>query len=103
MYLKLCLFFFDIHASSDAHEAEGFVGCIIQEVEKVLVRSGWSALRQVSFKFSMKFSMGREARETITKLPEVLQFLPDKYLNISNLEFDAVDPSIHVVKFEFEF
>jgi hypothetical protein len=99
-------FFFDVyHKTGPDHEAKDYVGSIIQEVEKVLVKSGWFALRQVSFKFSIK-CYGREGIEGIAKLPEALQFLRDKYLNISKLEFDTDDFSYYVVsnvKCEFDF
>jgi hypothetical protein len=57
------------------------IGPTIQKVEKVLVKPGWSALRQVSFKVSITHFEG--ARSLI----EELQSLPDKYLcHLSKLE-----------------
>ena len=53
-------------------ETEDFIGSICQEVEKVLVKPGWSALRLVSFTVRC---MNRR------KLSEMLQSLPDKYLS----------------------
>ena len=47
----------------------------IQKVESVLVKPGWSALRQVSFKLPVKL-WGESAEFT-----EALQSLPDKYLS----------------------
>ena len=96
--LEALSFFFDLRAADDA---ECFIDSIIQEVEKV-VKSGWSALRKVSFKFSIMWKW-RDSRESIAKLPEVLQFLPDKYLSISILEFDAIYPLFYVVKCELNF
>ena len=52
-----------------------FMGAIFQEVEKVLVKPGWSMLRQVSFKISIARLEGSR------KLCELLQSLPDKYLS----------------------
>jgi hypothetical protein len=42
---------FKVHV--DVNHTEDFLGSIIQNVEKVLVKPGWSALRQVSFKVSI--------------------------------------------------
>ena len=85
--LEALSFIFDVyHETAPDHEAEGYIGSIIQEVEKVLVKSGWSSLRQVFFKFSIKY-YGKEEREDIAKLSGALQFLRDKYPNISKLEF----------------
>jgi hypothetical protein len=61
---------------------EAFVGSVMQSVEKVLVKPGWSALRQVSFKVAIAYCM-----QTSVELCEALQSLPDKYLtHLSNLE-----------------
>ena len=62
---------FDVYVYD--HNLEHFIGPIIQKVESVLVKPGWSALRQVSF----LISIGRMGNG---KLFEVLQSLPDKYL-----------------------
>ena len=45
-----------------------FVGSVIEEMVKVLVKPGWSALRQVSIKVSIKF-----CPESTTKMSEALQ------------------------------
>ena len=85
--------------------AEGYIGYAIQKVEKVLVKSGWSALRQVFFIFSFE-CYGKEIMADIAKLQEALQFLGDKYLNISKLEFDTeIFPfyAVYNVKCELEF
>jgi hypothetical protein len=69
----------------NGHEPEDFIGSRIQKVERVLVKPGWSALRQVSFKVSI--ACCQAPREKIAKLSETLQSLPDKYLNrLSKLE-----------------
>ena len=93
---------FDFHVDLGSQKAEVFIGSTIQEVEKVLVKSGWSALRQVSFKFSIAY-WGEAIRENFAKLPEALQFLSDKYPNLSKLEFISTDRSLYVVKCNFEF
>jgi hypothetical protein len=81
----------------DGHGAEDSIGSIIQNVEKVLVKPGWSALRQVSFDVNLHS----------LKLYETLQSsLPDKYLS-HLLKFEFVDSvlnrTIHVVKCTFKF
>ena len=79
----------------DGHETENFVGSIIQNVEKVLLKPGWSALRQVSFKISIACCLSSRNAE----LSETLQSLPDKYLShLSKLESVAFSFSAFVVK-----
>ena len=71
-------------------ETEDSIGSIIQEVEKLLVKPGWSALRQVF----IKILLGR-SREDRADLVETLQSLPDKYLSrLSNLESLAFNYSV---------
>jgi hypothetical protein len=80
---------------ADDHEAEDLVVSIIQEVVKVFVKPGWSALRQVSFKFTI--SCWQASREDGAKLFEVLQSLPDKYLShLPRLESVAFNYSTRV-------
>ena len=68
--------FFEVYV--DNYYTEDFMGPLIQNVENVLVKPGWSALRQVSFKVSI-FGDGAKF--------ETLQSLPDKYLSqLSKLE-----------------
>ena len=55
------------------HETEYFIGSIIQKVEGVLVKPGWSALRKVSFKLEVEL-------DKRAMLSMVLQSFPDKYL-----------------------
>ena len=71
-------------------DAVDFVGSIMQKVEKVLVKPGWSMLRQVSFKLSLAdFRIDR-----LRELDEALQSLPDKYLShLSKLESVAFNYS----------
>ena len=81
----------------DGHETENFVGSIIQHVEKVLVKPGWPALRQVSFKVSIACCL--VSREASAELSKALQSLPDKYLShLSKLESVAFSYSAYVVK-----
>ena len=77
------------------YETEHFIGSIIQNVEKVLVKPGWSALRQVSFKVSMPCcAVSKERR---VKLTEALQSLPDKYLSrLSKHDSVLLDYSVYV-------
>jgi hypothetical protein len=63
----------------EERERETFIGSAFRIVEEALVKPGWSALRQVSFKVSI--------RSWAPELSEALQFLPDKYLShLSKLE-----------------
>ena len=65
----------------DGDETENFIGSIMQRMEKVLVKPGWFALKQVSFRISIA-PWGNSL-----KLCEALQSLPDKYLShLSKLE-----------------
>ena len=96
-YIQEALSFGVNHA--DGHESENFIGSIIQDMEKVLVKPGWSALKQVSFKVSIACCL--VSREECAALSEALQSLPDKYLKILNhlsiLEFIALYFSASVV------
>ena len=62
----------DVHILN--HEPADLIGSKLQELEKVLVKPGWSALRRVSFDVTITccFSTGSS---------EVLRSLPDKYLS----------------------
>ena len=70
------------------------IGCMIQSVEKVLVKPGWPALKQVSFKVSVSCCLVRDSAE----LAEELQYLlPSTYLtHISKLDSVAFDFSSYV-------
>ena len=61
---------------ADNCEAEYFIGSKIRNVAEVLVKPGWSALRQVSFKVSIAGS-----RYNFDELMEELESIPDKYLS----------------------
>ena len=83
--------FFEFHVTV-GHTTEDFIGSIIRKVENILVKPGWSALRQVSFKFTPTHrGVGEE-------LSEALQSLPDKYLShLSKLESVTFNFSVSVV------
>jgi hypothetical protein len=76
---------FEIHV--DDHEPEDSVGSDIQSVEKALLKPGWSALRQVSFKVIItRWGFGGEYNA---------QSIPDKYLShLSKLESVAFKFSV---------
>ena len=79
----------------DGHETEDFIGSIFQDVEKVLVKPGWSALRLVSFKVLIACCI--VSNEVTAKLSDTLRSLPDKYLShLSNLESVALSFSSEV-------
>ena len=78
-------------------EMEDFIGSIIQKVEKVLIKPGWSLLRQVSFKVSVV-----DYHSKRKELCKVLQFLPDKYLShLPKLESVAFNYSVYVPSRDF--
>jgi hypothetical protein len=69
-------------------------------VEKVLVKPGWSALRQVSF--NVLIVCRQVSREDRAKLSEVLQSLPDKYLShLSKIESVSFNYSAYVANLKF--
>ena len=77
--------------AAGSYETEDYIGSAMQEVEKVLVKPGWSALRQVSLKLSL--ASGRNSE----KLFKALHFLPDKYLShLLKLESVAFNFSAYV-------
>jgi len=85
----------------DGDETEDSIGSIIQNVEKVLVKPGWSSLRQVSFTFLI--ACCTVLKEESAKLSEALQSLPDKYLShLSKLESVAFKSSSYVVKCHYD-
>ena len=82
---------FEVHV--DDHETEESIGSEVQRVEKVLIKPGWSSLRQVSFKVKIA-CWGNSA-----KLYEELQSLPVNYLSqLSRLESVTFNFSIDVFK-----
>jgi hypothetical protein len=86
---------FRVHVDDD--ETEDFIlGSIIQKVEGVLVKPGWSALRSVSFKF-LVFCLRTVESDDRAKLSESLQSIPDKYLShLSKLDSVAFNYSVEV-------
>ena len=85
----------------DGDESEDSIGPIIQNVEKVLVKPGWCALKQVSFELAI--ACCQVSREDSAKLSEALQSLPDKYLtHLSKLESVAFNFSAYVVECIFD-
>ena len=86
---------FEVRVNGD--ETEDAIGSIIQNVEKVLVKPGWPALKQVSFELSI--ACCQVSREDSAKLSEALQSLPDKYLSqLSKLESVSFNFSAYVVE-----
>jgi hypothetical protein len=82
------------HESIETHD---FIGSTFQDVEKVLVKPGWSALRQVSFKVSITFC--NISRADRAKFLEALQSLPDNYLShLPKLESVAFNFSAYDVR-----
>ena len=82
---------FEIHVAG--YDTENSVGYEVQRVEKVLVKPGWSALRQVSFQLFTHFEGAR-------KFSEELQTLPNKYLShLSKLESVAFNFSTSVSEY----
>ena len=72
-------------------EAEDFVGPIIEKVEDVLVKPGWSGLRQVSFKLSIPYARNKQ------KLCDALKSLLAKYIShLSTLESVAFNYSVNL-------
>ena len=85
---------FQIVVEFDVDTTEDFVGSTIQKVENVLVKPGWSGLRQVSFKLQI-----RVLRNSL-KSCEGLQSLPDKYLShLSKLESLTFNYSVSLKEF----
>ena len=72
-------------------DTEDFVGSIIQKVENVLVKPGWSGLRRVTFKLRIPYVRNKR------NFCERLQSLPDKYLShLSKLKSVAFNYSAYV-------
>jgi hypothetical protein len=79
----------------DGEEMDDVIGYTFQSVEKALVKSGWSALRQVSFKVSIEECVGSWQYG----LYEDLQSLPDEYLShLPKLESVAFNFSAYITK-----
>ena len=78
-------------------DTEDSIGSNIQNVERVLVRPGWSTLRHVSFHVSCWW-LPYEAKLSMS---EALQCLPDKYLiHLSKLDSVSFNYSVSVEYFK---
>jgi len=94
-YTMLETLSFQVHVNGC--ETADFIGSIIQKLEKVLVKPGWSALRRVYIRISI--ACCQVSREYSSKLSRSLKSLPDKYLRrLSKLESVAFDYSAYAVK-----
>jgi len=82
---------FDLQVD-DQGETEDSIGSEVQRMEKVLVKPGWSALRQVSFKITLIHWGTGPNLELYNAL---VQSFPDKFLNyLSKLDSVAFDYSV---------
>jgi hypothetical protein len=71
------------------------IGSVIRNVEKVLIKPGWSSLRQISLKLSCRANTEPNHGRMLS---EALQSLPDEYLSLlSKLESVAFDYSAYAV------
>ena len=85
---------FEIQIVSDYHETEVAIGFFIENVEKVLAKPGWSALRQVKFNVPVAPCLVKEKAEFLS-----LQYLFGGYLSYpSKLEYVAFTFSGYNVK-----
>ena len=85
---------FDLRVD-DQDETEDSIGSELQKMENVLVKPGWSSLRQVSFKITL-IHWGTGPNLELYKTLE--QTLPDKYLNhLSKLESVTFDYSVTTI------
>ena len=76
------------------YETVDVIGSMIQNVEKVPVKPGWSALRQVSFKVPVIC-----CRVDNALVEELQSLLPDKYLShLSKLKSITLDCSSYILK-----
>ena len=83
----------------EGHESKDLIGSIIQNVEHVLVRPGWPALKQVSLKVLISCFIVSKAESAA--LSEALQSLPNEYLGrLSQLESIVFNFSASVVKYK---
>ena len=62
----------------DIDKTEEGIGSMIQNLEKVLVKPGWSSLRQVSFKIPVLICL---VPDSVRLSKTLVQSLPDKYLS----------------------
>jgi hypothetical protein len=67
---------FSLEILADDNGTGDFIGSMFQSVEQILVKPGWSALRQVSFNVTIP-----SWRDDLSEVLPLLQSLPDKYLS----------------------
>jgi hypothetical protein len=85
---------FEVHVIRN--ESAGDIGSMIQSVEKVLVKRGWSSLREVTFKVPVTCCLVEGYSELVEELQSLV---PDKYLShLSKLESVTLNFSSYVVK-----
>ena len=83
----------------NGYESKDLIGSIIRNVENVLVRPGWPALKQVSLKVSIELPCCLYSREKSAEMSEPLQSLPNEYLGpLSQLESIVFNFSASIVK-----
>ena len=81
------------------YETADVIGSMIQNVEKVLVKPGWSALRKVSFEVPVACCRMEKTCQCAKLAEELQSLLPDKYLShLSKLEFVTLNFSSYVAK-----
>jgi hypothetical protein len=97
--LEVLSFALNVNGHEIERATENSIGSIIQKLEGILVKPGWSALRQVSFDVSI--ACCQASLEDSEKLTEALQSLPDKYLShLSKLESVAFNYSASFAVFK---
>ena len=75
-----------------------YIGSMIQNLEKVLVKPGWSSLRQVSIKVPVACCLEIEEISGTGKVEELKSLLPDKFLSqLSKLESVSLNFSSYTV------
>jgi hypothetical protein len=81
----------------DGRDTHDVIGSVFKKVGEVLVKPGWFALREVSFKVSIACCL--VSRTKSAKLSKELESLPDKYLShLSDLDSVSFNFSAYVVK-----
>ena len=86
-----------VEALGSRIETADFIGSRIETVDKVLVKPGWSTLKQISVDISILCCL--LPRETSAEWVKALQCLPDKYLShLSNLESVTLNWSAYIME-----
>ena len=93
------LFEIELCVDDDGIKCHGGIESLIQNIEKVLVKPGWSALRRVSFKVPMLCcSIVPQYSAGLSETLQSLLVLPDKYLShFPKLKPIAFSLSSHIV------